>query len=144
MKQTNKQTACASTTKKMVGATVDSEEITQFEAGDPLTEEMRLSQNCGENLRIDRSAILTCFVPPLHPCSGWSNRIKPCFAPSEIEHALFLRAAIYPLASTHATRCEFDRTTKLQVFLRVVKASCSSSIYPHTPLYPPVLGGCQG
>ena len=29
-------------------------------------EEMRLSENCGENIWIDRSAILTSFVPPLH------------------------------------------------------------------------------
>ena len=55
--------------------------------------EMRLSQNCGDNIRIDRSAIWTSFIPPLH-CYDWSNHVKPCFPPAEIEQALFLCAAI--------------------------------------------------
>ena len=54
-------TVCASTTKNMVGTTVDSEEVTVWSRLYALMEEMKLSQNCGDDIPIDRSAILTYF-----------------------------------------------------------------------------------
>ena len=62
----------------MVGATLASEEITVWSRL-PLMEKMRLPHNSADNIRIDRSAIVTSFFPPLHPCSDWSNLVFHLF-----------------------------------------------------------------
>ena len=52
--------------------------------------ERKLSQNCRDNIRIDRSAILTSFVPHLHQ----SLIGQTLLSTHRIEHALELRHAI--------------------------------------------------
>ena len=76
----------------MGDATVDSEEITIFGADYTIKyhealnlKEMRLSQNCADNIQIERSPILTSFVPL--PCSDWSNL---AFHLQKLDHALSL------------------------------------------------------
>ena len=107
-------TACASATKKIVGATV---EITVWSQLRLLHGGDRAVSGYADNVQIDRSAILTSFVPLLHHYSDWSNL---AFHWQKLQHALSLRAAIsacFPPASKHATWCEFYRTTKSQVSL---------------------------
>ena len=77
-------------------------------------------QNCGDNIWIYRSTILI-FSFHLFT-SDWSNHVKPCFPPSEIEHqhVIFLWAAISDIRVwllMCATWCKFYRTTKSQGFL---------------------------
>ena len=113
----------------MVDATVDSEEITVWSR--PV-----LCPHGGDNEAVSEIVQMTfksmgppsgpSFIPPLHPCSDWSNL---AFHPQKIEHAPNLRQAFrrtFGLQVKNLMTCHTVNLSchKIAGFLSGLKASC--------------------